>query len=114
MQYLPEPIQLPRSTTIVQFPFLFCLRDYLSYYTYLINFWLLKKQIYAFQAEALLKLHRHQEAYATFRKGPKFQIDSCTQFFGPAACAYMLIIQAQLYMTMGRLVEVFNIIKVLM
>lgn len=60
-------------------------------------------QIYAFQAEALLKLHRHQEAYATFRKGPKFQIDSCTQFFGPAASAYMLIIQAQLYMTMGRL-----------
>lgn len=68
-----------------------------------------KKQIYALQAEALLKLHRHQEAYATFREVSKFQIDSCTQFFGPAACAYLLIIQAQLYMTMGRLVETFLI-----
>ncbi|KAK9270758.1 hypothetical protein L1049_026341 [Liquidambar formosana] len=59
-------------------------------------------EIYALQAEALLKLHRHQEAYATFQKGPNFDIDCCTQFFGPARTSYLLMIQTQLYMAMGR------------
>ncbi|XP_057469580.1 TPR repeat-containing thioredoxin TTL1-like [Actinidia eriantha] len=59
-------------------------------------------QIYAMQIEALLKLHRHQEAHNIFQKGTNFDIDSCIRFFGPACSAYLLTIQAQVYMAAGR------------
>ncbi|XP_059631370.1 inactive TPR repeat-containing thioredoxin TTL3-like isoform X2 [Cornus florida] len=59
-------------------------------------------QIYAMQAEALLKLHRHQEACDTIRMEPKFQIESLAQLFGSATSAYLLIIRAQIYMVDGR------------
>ncbi|KAH7849491.1 hypothetical protein Vadar_018650 [Vaccinium darrowii] len=59
-------------------------------------------QITAMQVHALLKLHRHQEAHNMFQKGPNFDIDSCTRFFGRACGAYLLTIQAQVYMVTGR------------
>ncbi|KAI8009052.1 Inactive TPR repeat-containing thioredoxin TTL3 [Camellia lanceoleosa] len=39
-------------------------------------------QIFALQAEALLKLHRLQEADEALTKGQNFDMDDCTQFFG--------------------------------
>jgi len=64
-------------------------------------------QVYCLQTEALLKLLRHQEAYATYEKMPKFDLDSCKKIFGPARSAYLMMIAAQIYLAAGRLVEVF-------
>ncbi|KAF5739728.1 TPR repeat-containing thioredoxin TTL1-like [Tripterygium wilfordii] len=59
--------------------------------------------IYALQAEALLRLQRHEEAYSTTQeKGPKFSIDSCTKFFGPLTSGLLLTIKALVYMAAGR------------
>ncbi|PIA25477.1 hypothetical protein AQUCO_11400030v1 [Aquilegia coerulea] len=59
-------------------------------------------QIFALQAEALLKLHRHQEAIATLSKGPRFSVDDCTKFFGPIGNAGLLVTRAQVDMAAGR------------
>ena len=60
-------------------------------------------QVYALETEALLKLHRHQEAYTAYAKGPNFAIESCINFFGLAVSAYLLMIRALVYMVSGRL-----------
>ncbi|KAG6768431.1 hypothetical protein NC652_019364 [Populus alba x Populus x berolinensis] len=59
-------------------------------------------QIYALQAEALIKLHRHQEADEALQKGPNFDVDACTQFFGPIGNANLLMVRAQVDMAIGR------------
>lgn len=59
------------------------------------------------QAESLFKLHRHEEACANFSKGPDFDIDTCTRFFGQIISAYVLIIRAQINIASGRLVVSF-------
>ncbi|KAK7311618.1 hypothetical protein RJT34_09875 [Clitoria ternatea] len=59
-------------------------------------------RVYALQTEALLKLLRHQEAYATYEKMPKFDFDSCNKLFGQARTAYLLMIGAQIYLAAGR------------
>ncbi|KAF5737980.1 putative Tetratricopeptide repeat protein [Tripterygium wilfordii] len=59
-------------------------------------------QIYALQAEALLKLHRHQEADDALTKGPKFEVDACTKFFGPISNANLLVVRAQVELAAGR------------
>ncbi|XP_014502104.1 TPR repeat-containing thioredoxin TTL1 [Vigna radiata var. radiata] len=59
-------------------------------------------EVYCLQTEALLKLQRHQEAYATFEKMPKFDLDSCKKIFGPARSAYLMMIAAQIYLEAGR------------
>ncbi|XVF58961.1 hypothetical protein PTKIN_Ptkin07bG0108400 [Pterospermum kingtungense] len=61
-------------------------------------------QIYALKAEALLKLHRHQEADETLLRGPNFNVDDCTKYFGPIGNANLLAVQAQVDMAAGRLV----------
>ncbi|THF97594.1 hypothetical protein TEA_007596 [Camellia sinensis var. sinensis] len=66
-------------------------------------------QIYAMQVEALLKLHRHHDAYNTFQKGPCFDFDSCTQFFGPSRSAYLLSIRAQVYIVDGRFEDALSV-----
>ncbi|CAK9167502.1 unnamed protein product [Ilex paraguariensis] len=60
------------------------------------------QKIYAMQAEALLKLGRHQEAYTSIENGPNFDTELCTRFYGSAGSAYLLTIQAQVYMSVGR------------
>ncbi|KAF9687304.1 hypothetical protein SADUNF_Sadunf02G0079600 [Salix dunnii] len=62
-------------------------------------------QVYAMQAEALLRLHRHQEAYTAYQKGPGFSADLCTKLFGPTIAPYILMIGAQVYMSVGRFEE---------
>ncbi|XP_058787709.1 inactive TPR repeat-containing thioredoxin TTL3-like [Vicia villosa] len=59
-------------------------------------------KVYALQTEALLKLLRHQEAYATYEKMPKFDHDWCNKLFGPVSSAYFLMIGAQVYLATGR------------
>ncbi|KAI8024122.1 hypothetical protein LOK49_LG03G00807 [Camellia lanceoleosa] len=47
-------------------------------------FWLLEiEKDFALQAKALLKLHRLQEADDLLTNGPNFDMDDCTQLFGP-------------------------------
>ncbi|KAI5597779.1 hypothetical protein BDE02_02G088200 [Populus trichocarpa] len=59
-------------------------------------------QVYAMQAEALLRLHRHQEAYTAYQKGPNFSVDFYTKLFGLTVAPYILMIGAQIYMAAGR------------
>ncbi|KAJ6405191.1 hypothetical protein OIU84_013211 [Salix udensis] len=67
-------------------------------------------QVYAMQAEALLRLHRHQEACTAYQKGPGFSADFYTKLFGLTIASYILMIGAQVYMAVGRLVKSFAII----
>ncbi|KAK6940142.1 hypothetical protein RJ641_029673 [Dillenia turbinata] len=62
----------------------------------------LAPKIHTLQGEALLRLHRHEEAYTTIMKTPNFDVNSCTKFFGPVGSAYLLMIRAQVYMSGGR------------
>ncbi|GFZ18607.1 tetratricopeptide repeat (TPR)-like superfamily protein [Actinidia rufa] len=62
-------------------------------------------QIFALQAEALLKLHRLQDADQVLAKAPKFDADDCTKFLGPIGYASLLVIRAQVDMAAGRLDE---------
>ncbi|KAK2659720.1 hypothetical protein Ddye_006253 [Dipteronia dyeriana] len=59
-------------------------------------------QVFALKVEAYLRLQRHEEAYATHRKRPKFCSESFPKLFGLAGSAYLLMIQAQVYMASGR------------
>ncbi|KAA8546831.1 hypothetical protein F0562_003245 [Nyssa sinensis] len=59
--------------------------------------------IFALQAEALLKLHRHQEADEALTRGPNFDVDDCTKFFGPISNATLLVLRAQVDMAAGRI-----------
>ncbi|XP_020220707.2 inactive TPR repeat-containing thioredoxin TTL3 [Cajanus cajan] len=59
-------------------------------------------QIYALQAEALLKLRRHQDADKVMSKCPKFDVDQCTKFFGPIGNASLLVTRAHVDLASGR------------
>lgn len=59
-------------------------------------------KLYALQAEALLKLHRHQEAYAIYQKGRTLRTNSLIKSFSLSDSALLLSIEAQVYLTMGR------------
>ncbi|KAI3431076.1 TPR_REGION domain-containing protein, partial [Psidium guajava] len=59
-------------------------------------------QIFALQAEAFLKLNRHQEADEVLINGPNFEVDDCTKFLGPIGSSYLLMIRAQVDMAAGR------------
>lgn len=63
--------------------------------------------MYALQAETLLRLQRHQEAHASYKKIPKFCIESYTKLFGLAAGTDLLMIRAQVDIAAGRLVNCF-------
>ncbi|KAG6648979.1 TPR repeat-containing thioredoxin TTL1-like [Carya illinoinensis] len=59
-------------------------------------------QVYALQAEALLSLCRHEEAQATYQKGPNFKTDFCIKLFGPSYSAYIMMIEARVFLAAGR------------
>ncbi|KAJ4950657.1 hypothetical protein NE237_027489 [Protea cynaroides] len=59
-------------------------------------------QVLAMQAEALLKLQRHEEAEATVTNGPDFDVDACTKFFEGPTYSFILQIRAQVDMAAGR------------
>jgi hypothetical protein len=62
----------------------------------------------ALQAEALLRLQRHDEADAVFNapSAPRFGVDESAKFFGTTGHAYVLIVRAQVDMAAGRSVSV--------
>ncbi|KAM0902125.1 hypothetical protein ACQ4PT_019506 [Festuca glaucescens] len=62
-------------------------------------------QVMALQAEAMLKLQRHDEADATLRGAPRFGVDESAKFFGTTAHAYVLMVRAQVDMAAERLEE---------
>nr|CAD1829885.1 unnamed protein product [Ananas comosus var. bracteatus] len=66
-------------------------------------------QIFAYQEEALLALRRQEEAEATLRNAPKFDVDASTKFFGGPSNAYFLAVRAQVDMAAGRFEEALNI-----
>lgn len=59
-------------------------------------------QLFSLQAEALLKLRRHKDADSALTKGPHFDVDSCTKFFGPIKTAQLLMIHGQVDLAAGR------------
>ncbi|XP_065875834.1 inactive TPR repeat-containing thioredoxin TTL3 [Euphorbia lathyris] len=62
-------------------------------------------QIYALQAEAYLKLYKHQEAEEALKNGPNFNTDDCIKYFGPIGFGNSLAIRARVDMAMGRFEE---------
>jgi DnaJ family protein C protein 7 len=62
-------------------------------------------KVYALQAEALLNLHRHEEAYATYQKAPNLSNDFCTKLFGRPVGACIMMIKARVFLAAGRLVN---------
>jgi len=54
------------------------------------------------QAEALLKVRRHQDADNVMSKCPYFDADECTKFFGPIGNANLLVAHAQVDLAAGR------------
>uniref|UniRef100_A0A803KSL2 Thioredoxin domain-containing protein n=1 Tax=Chenopodium quinoa TaxID=63459 RepID=A0A803KSL2_CHEQI len=67
--------------------------------------------IFALQAEAYLKLHRPQDAVATWENGPDFDVDQCTKLFGSAGNAMLLLIRAQVDMAAGRFDDAMEAIQ---
>ncbi|GJN22314.1 hypothetical protein PR202_gb09869 [Eleusine coracana subsp. coracana] len=61
-------------------------------------------QVMALQAEALLRLQRHDEADAVFNgpSAPRFGVDESTKLFGTIGHAYVLVVRAQVDMAAGR------------
>ncbi|TYG49747.1 hypothetical protein ES288_D10G119100v1 [Gossypium darwinii] len=68
-------------------------------------------QIFALKAEALLKLHRHQDADKTLLGGPIFNFDDLNKYFGPIGNANLLVVRAQVDMAAGRFDEVLGAIQ---
>ncbi|KAJ7956840.1 TPR repeat-containing thioredoxin like [Quillaja saponaria] len=64
--------------------------------------------IFALQAEALLKLHRIQDADEALSKGPNFEVDACTKFFGPVGNASLLVTRAQVDLAAGRIEDALD------
>ncbi|KAL5982163.1 hypothetical protein ACLOJK_016232 [Asimina triloba] len=61
--------------------------------------------VLSMQAEALLKLHRHQEAVAALSRAPAADAEASTRFFGAVSCAYHTLVRAQVDMAAGRFEE---------
>ncbi|CAN6451549.1 unnamed protein product [Victoria cruziana] len=58
--------------------------------------------LFASQAEAFLRLQRHEEAENVLSRGPQFAVEAATEFFGAASNACLLLISAQVHMASGR------------
>ncbi|XP_020254377.1 inactive TPR repeat-containing thioredoxin TTL3-like, partial [Asparagus officinalis] len=59
-------------------------------------------QVFSFKAEALLMLHKHEEAETALNSAPRFDIDASTKLFGAMKSAFTLMVRAQVDMTAGR------------
>lgn len=60
-------------------------------------------QLVACKAEAFLKLHQLEDADSTISNVPKFELyPPPAKFFGMVAEAYVLFVQAQIEMALGR------------
>lgn len=59
-------------------------------------------KVYALQVEALLKLHRHEEANAIHKKRSRISSELSIELFGLAGNGYLSVIESQVYMAVGR------------
>lgn len=66
-------------------------------------------KVFASQAEALLRLGRHQEADSVLKNAPKFDADAIINFFGIEVNGYILMIQAEVDLASGRFDEAVKI-----
>ncbi|KAG0476243.1 hypothetical protein HPP92_012672 [Vanilla planifolia] len=62
-------------------------------------------KVFAWQAEALVKLGKHEEADMVLKNAPKFDPNAATSLFGAATIGHILIIQAQVDLASGRIEE---------
>ncbi|XP_031489727.1 inactive TPR repeat-containing thioredoxin TTL3-like [Nymphaea colorata] len=58
--------------------------------------------LFASEAEALMRLQRHEEADNVLSSGPQFEVEATTKLFGAASNAYFLLVRAQVDMASGR------------
>lgn len=70
-------------------------------------------QVYALQAEALLKTHRHQEADDALSRCPVFDGDTSTRYYGPVGYAGFLVVRAQVHLASGRFVLFCSSLQIL-
>ncbi|KAF8089307.1 hypothetical protein N665_0510s0020 [Sinapis alba] len=68
-------------------------------------------QVYALQAEALLKTHRHQEADDSLSRCPVFDVETSTRYYGPVGYAGFLVVRAQVHLASGRFDEAVEAIQ---
>ncbi|KAJ0242063.1 hypothetical protein HA466_0213850 [Hirschfeldia incana] len=68
-------------------------------------------QVYALQAEALLKTHRHQEADDSLSRCPVFDGETSTRYYGPVGYAGFLVVRAQVHLASGRFDEAVEAIQ---
>ncbi|CAI9116325.1 OLC1v1017440C1 [Oldenlandia corymbosa var. corymbosa] len=67
-------------------------------------------QVYAMQAEALMELRRHEEAYKVIDEGPNVSVELCTKLFGASETAKLMMVRAKVYLTAGRFEDAVNIV----
>ncbi|KAK6130655.1 hypothetical protein DH2020_035630 [Rehmannia glutinosa] len=63
------------------------------------------------QREALMKLHRHQEAYTVLQNAPHFSTELYAEFLGSTATAGLLQVRALVYMANGRFEEAVSAVE---
>ncbi|XP_054804533.1 TPR repeat-containing thioredoxin TTL1-like [Prosopis cineraria] len=68
-------------------------------------------QIFSLQAEALLKLHKHQDAVEVISNGPNFTDEELGKFFGPIGFANLLVTRAQVDMAAGRFDDALEVAR---
>ncbi|CAH2043391.1 unnamed protein product [Thlaspi arvense] len=68
-------------------------------------------QVYALQAEALLKTHRHQDADDALSRCPVFDVETSTRYYGPVGYAGFLVVRAQVHLASGRFDEAVEAIQ---
>ncbi|KAI0499154.1 hypothetical protein KFK09_020056 [Dendrobium nobile] len=68
-------------------------------------------KVFALQAEALLRLGRHEEADSVLKNAPKFETDAIINFFGSAVNGYILMIQAEVDLASGRFNEAVALVE---
>ncbi|CAN8298979.1 unnamed protein product [Cochlearia groenlandica] len=68
-------------------------------------------QVYALQAEAFLKSSRHQEADEALSRCPVFDVETSTKYYGPIGYAGLLVVWAQVHMSLGRFGEAVEAIQ---
>ncbi|MFS7947246.1 putative tetratricopeptide-like helical domain superfamily [Helianthus anomalus] len=66
-------------------------------------------KVYAMQTEALLNLHKHDEAYSCFQNAPVIDVNIAARLFGSTVTSYFLTVQAQVYLASGRFEEAVNL-----
>ncbi|XP_010546404.1 PREDICTED: inactive TPR repeat-containing thioredoxin TTL3-like [Tarenaya hassleriana] len=68
-------------------------------------------QVYALQAEAFLRINRHQEADDAMSRNPNFDSETSTKYYGAIGYAGFLAVWAQVHMSCGRFEEAMEAIQ---